>query len=238
MHDEPSTGLQLLTQPAVPDGLRGTYRLHGEIAQTVELTLASGQAIWASKGAIVAHETGIDWGLKIPGAAVSRLLSGEGLAMTYITATSPGARVVLGANETGKIAVWDLAQGPVTCTAGSFVGALGDVKIEVTVARRFGAALFGGAGLLLQKISGHGLVFIHGAGDFVQRDLDPGEQLTISTGNLAAFSSGTDYDVVTVGGIVKMLFGREGLFMTRMSGPGRVLLQSQKRVLAKTGAYA
>lgn len=230
-------GLQVLATPSVPAGLSGHYRLHGEIAQTVELTLALGQAIWASKGAIVAHEAGIDWQLKIPGAAVSRMLSGEGLAMTYITAVRQGARVVLGANETGKIAVWDLAQGPVTCTAGSFVGALGDVNIEVTVARRFGAAIFGGAGLLLQRISGRGLVFIHGAGDFVQRDLQVGEQLTISTGNLAAFASATDYDVVTVGGLIKMLFGREGLFMTRMTGPGRVLLQSQKRIVARQGPY-
>jgi uncharacterized protein (AIM24 family) len=222
-----------LDRPAVPAGLPGQYRLHGEIAQTVELTLDQGQSVWASKGSIVALEAGIDWQLKVPGAAVSRMLSGEGLAMTYLTAHRPGARAMLGANETGKVAVWDLAQGPVTCTAGSFVAAIGDIKIEVTIARRFGAALFGGAGLLLQKVSGRGLVFIHGAGDFVQRELAPGEALTVSTGNLAAFASHTDYDIVGVGGCIKMIFGREGLFMTRVTGPGKVLLQSQKRVRIK-----
>jgi|GEM_PF-455159 len=232
-----STQLQILDRPGVPVGLPGQYQLHGEIAQTVELTLERGQTVWASKGSIVTHEAGIRWQLKVPGAAVSRMLSGEGLAMAYVSADRAGAKVVLGANETGKIAVWDLAQGPVTCTAGSFVGALGDVKIEVTVARRFGAAMFGGAGLLLQKISGHGLVFIHGAGDFLQRELNPGEALTISTGNLAAFSSQTDYDIVGVGGCIKMLFGREGLFMTRVSGPGKVLLQTQKRLRIKQGPY-
>ena len=224
--------LDHLVRPSVPAGLPGQYQLHGEIAQTVELTLERNQTIWASKGAIVAHDSGIEWHLKVPGAAVSRLLSGEGIAMTHIESSRAGARVRLGANETGKIAVWDLVHGPVTCTSGSFVAALGDVNIEVTVARRFGAAMFGGSGLLLQKISGHGLVFIHGAGDFVQRDLDPGEPLTISTGNLAAFSSRTDYDIVGVGGCIKILCGREGLFMTRMTGPGRVLLQSQKRIRA------
>ena len=224
--------LQVLDRPPVPVGLPGQYRLHGEIAQTVELTLERGQSVWASKGAIIAHETGVQWHLKIPGAAISRMLSGEGLAMTYLTSERANARVVLGANSTGKIAVWDLARGPVTCTAGSFVAALGDVQIEVTVARRFGAAMFGGAGLLLQKVSGHGLVFIHGSGDFLQRELAPGEALTISTGNLAAFASQTDYDIVGVGGCLKALFGREGLFMARVTGPGTVLLQSQKRVRA------
>ncbi len=208
----------------------GTYELRGEIAQTVTVALEAGQSMWASKGAILSHDTGIRWQLKIPGAAVSRMLSGEGLAMTYVTADKPGASVTLSANQTGKVAVWDLAWGPVTCTSGSFLGALGDVQIDVTIARRFGAALFGGAGFLLQKISGQGLVFVHGSGDFVERDLQAGEEVTVSTGNLAAFGSGVGYDIVGVGGCLKVLFGREGLFMTKMTGPGRVLMQSMKRM--------
>lgn len=224
----PSLG-QLTTQ------VRGEFELIGNIAQTIALTLESGQTLWASKGALISHGPGIEWQLKIPSAAVSRMLSGEGLAMTFITAQHPGAHVLLGAGSTGKVAVWDLAWGPVTCTKGAFVAALGDVKIEVTTAKRVGAALFGGAGLLLQKISGRGLVFIHGAGDFVIRDLAPGEPLTVSTGNLAAFASAVNYDIVGVGGCAKVLFGREGLFMSRLTGPGRVLLQTMKRLAGAQG---
>ncbi len=213
----------------------GSYELRGQIAQTVTIALEPSQTMWASKGAILSHDAGVQWQLKVPGAAVSRMLSGEGLALTYITGQRPGAKVTLSANQTGKVAVWDLAWGPVTCTSGSFLGAIGNVKIDVTVARRFGAALFGGAGFLLQKLSGQGLVFIHGSGDFVERDLEPGEEVTVSTGNLAAFGSGVGYDIVGVGGCLKVLFGREGLFMTRMTGPGRVLMQSMKRQRLQPG---
>lgn len=216
--------------PNLSDQVPGSYELRGEIAQTVTVALEHGQTMWASKGAIMSYDDGVQWQLKIPGAAIGRMLSGEGLAMTFITAQRPGARVVLSANQTGKVAVWDLRWGPVTCTSGAFLGAIGDVKIDVTVARRFGAAIFGGAGLLLQQVSGTGIVFLHGAGDFVERDLQPGESITVSTGNLAAFGSGVGYDVVGVGGCLKILFGREGLFMTKMTGPGRVLLQSMKRM--------
>lgn len=73
------------------------------------------------------------------------------------------------------------------------------------------------------------MVFIHGAGDFIERDLQPGESITVSTGNLAAFASTVDYAITSVGGCLKVFFGQEGLFMTRMTGPGRVLLQSMKR---------
>lgn len=157
------------------------------------------------------------------------MLSGEGLSLAYIESQHAGASVTLSANQTGKIAVWDLAWGPVTCTSGAFLAAVGNVRIEVTMARRAGAAFFGGAGLFLQKLSGTGLVFIHGSGDFVEQDLKAAESVTVSTGNLAAFASGVDYSIVGVGGCLKVLFGQEGFFMTRMTGPGRVLLQTMKR---------
>ncbi len=211
-------------------GMTGHYALSGEIAQTVTLQLAEGQAVWAHRGSLLSYDSNVEWRLKIPGAALSRMLSGEGLAMTYVTSKRSGACVTLTPNHTGKIAVWDLADGPITCTAGSFLCAVGDVQIEVTVAKRFGAALFGGAGFLLQKISGSGLVFVHGAGDFMDRRLQPGETLMVSTGNLAAFGSNTGYGIRGVGGCGRALFGAEGLFMTEMTGPGRVLLQSMKRL--------
>ena len=209
--------------------------LRGEIAQSVTVTLARNQTMWAGKGTILSHDEGVRWHLKIPGAAVSRMLSGEGLSLVSIRSDRPGARVTLSANQTGKIAPWDLSWGPVHCTSGAFLGAIGDVRIDVTVARGVGAAMFGGAGLFLQKLSGSGIVFIHGAGDFVERDLRPGESMMVSTGNLAAFASSVGYAVVGVGGCLKTLFGQEGLFMTRMTGPGRVLLQSLKRSRRRSG---
>jgi uncharacterized protein (AIM24 family) len=158
------------------------------------------------------------------------MLSGEGLGLTYITGSRSGQQAMLSANQPGKILTWDLSDGPVVTTRGSFVAAFGpQVDIDVTIARRAGAALFGGAGLFLQKISGEGTVLIHGAGDFVEQILNPGESTVVSTGNLAAFADSVDYNIQTTGGVRRVLFSGEGLFMTRLTGPGRVLLQSLKR---------
>jgi uncharacterized protein (AIM24 family) len=104
------------------------------------------------------------------------------------------------------------------------------VVIDVQVARRAGAAFFGGAGLFLQHISGSGTVLVHGSGDFLERDLARGEAVLVSTGSLAAFAESVDYDIQGVAGCRRIAFGGEGLFMTRLSGPGRVLLQTLKRV--------
>jgi uncharacterized protein (AIM24 family) len=121
-----------------------------------------------------------------------------------------------------------LRRGPIICTRGAFVAAVGEVDISVTVARSAGAALFGGAGLFLQRLSGTGVVFVHGSGDFIERQLGPGEKLLVSTGHLAVFSASVSYDIRGVGGCWKMLFGGEVLFMTELTGPGWVMLQSLK----------
>jgi uncharacterized protein (TIGR00266 family) len=207
--------------------------IQGEIAQNARISFAPGQQMWASKGSILAYDEGIDWELKVPGGAgkaVSRMLSGEGISMNFVTAQRQGASVTIGSNQPGKLVTWDLSNGPITCTSGAFVAALGDVEIDVTVARKAGAAFFGGAGLFMQRLSGEGIVIVHGSGDFIERKLGPHESVLVSTGNLACFSDGVSYDIQGVGGCFKSLFGGEGIFMTKMTGPGWVMLQSLKKL--------
>lgn len=216
------------------------FQITGQIAQTARIELDRGDKLWASKGSIVSHSPAVEWNLKIPGGvsgALRRSLSGEGIALTQIHPRHPGARVTLGANAPGHIAVWDLADGPVLTTRGAFLAAWGeDLDISVAVARRAGAAFFGGAGLFLQRIAGRGTVLVHGSGDFAEEHLSADEEIAVSTGNLAAFADSVDYDIRTVGSLRKTLFGREGLFMTHLRGPGKVLLQTLKRTALQAAA--
>lgn len=217
------------------------YTISGAIAQSVRLEFDPDEFVWCSKGSLMALTPGVQWHLRVPGGlggAVRRSLSGEGIALTYLQTDSPDQYALLAANAPGHLEVWDLeSDGPVTTTRGSFLCAWGsDLDITVTIARRAGAAIFGGAGLFLQTISGKGTVLVHASGDFSEHRLAEGEQMLVSTGNLAAFSSEVDYDIQGVGGCRKILFSGEGLFMTRLSGPGRVLLQTLKRQFGTTTA--
>lgn len=211
------------------------YKLDGTIAQAATLLFErTGEDVWAANGSLVSYADGLTWQLRVPGGlsgAVKRSFAGEGLSLTYLKAQSPQQMATLSANQPGHIMAWRLKDsGPVVATRGAFLAAWGDIDINVTVARRAGAAIFGGAGLFLQKVSGVGVVLIHGSGDFIEHNLRKGETLSVSTGNLAAFSSTIDYDIRGVGGCSKMLFSGEGLFMTHLTGPGRVLLQTLKRI--------
>lgn len=211
------------------------YKLNGTIAQYATLEPEQNEELWASNGSLMSYTQGIKWGLEVPGGlsgALKRSFSGEGMSLTKITASSPQQQVLLSANSPGHIVTWDLQDSAVITTRGSFLAAWGDVDITVTVARRAGAAVFGGAGLFLQKISGTGTVLVHGRGDLEHKELTQGQQLVTSTGNLAAFGAEVDYDIEAVGGVRKFFFAGEGLFMTRLRGPGRVILQSLKPLVA------
>ncbi len=205
--------------------------IEGVIAQVLRLGLDRGQTLWVSRGGLLSYQ-GVDWTLRVPGGAgkaVGRMLSGEGASLVHVTATADGATVMVAANQPGRLATWDLSRGPIVCTSGSFVAALGDVQIDVTMARSAGAMAFGGAGLFLQRLSGTGIAVVHGAGDFIPIELAAGESSLVSTGNLAVFSGSVEYGVRRTGGCFKGLFGGEGLFMTELTGPGWVMLQSLKK---------
>lgn len=209
------------------------YSIAGEIAQQARFRLDEGDWLWTTKGALMGHSEHVRWYLKVPGGAggaARRLLSGEGIALTRVEAAADGQHAMLAANNPGHVRAWNLADGDLLATRGALLAAWGDdVRIDVAVAKRAGAAFFGGAGLFLQRLSGSGTVLVHGSGDFDERDLAAGEELFVSTGNLAAFADSVDYDIRGVAGIRQMLFGGEGFFMTRLRGPGRVLLQTLKR---------
>ena len=86
-----------------------SIKVEGVIAQTVDLTLNKGQSLWVSRGSLMAYSPGIDWVLKVPGGAgkaVGRMLSGEGVSLTYVTCLEDGARVILTPNQPGKLATW------------------------------------------------------------------------------------------------------------------------------------
>ena len=87
--------------------------------------------------------------------------------------------------------------------------------------------MFGGEGFILEKLTGTGTAFLEVDGGAVEKELGPGEIIKVDTGNVVAFESGMPYEIETVHGFKNVLFGGEGLFLTRITGPGKVILQTQ-----------
>ena len=100
------------------------------------------------------------------------------------------------------------------------------VELNVHMQQRLGAGIFGGAGFLLQRLSGTGVAFVEMHGDVVESELGPGDLLRVHPGHVALFDSAVSLELATVPGIRNKLFGGDGLFLAALRGPGKVWLQS------------
>jgi uncharacterized protein (AIM24 family) len=100
------------------------------------------------------------------------------------------------------------------------------LELSLFFQKKIGRALFGGEGFIMQKITGDGMVFLEIDGYCKTYDLAPGESIIIDTGYLAAMSETCSLEIQTVQGAKNIFFGGEGLFHTKVTGPGRVYIQS------------
>jgi uncharacterized protein (TIGR00266 family) len=160
---------------------------------------------------------------------LKRMVTGESFFITTFLNSGRNKRhVAFAAPYPGKIIPLDLAQmgGRFLCQKDSFLCAAQGTEIEVAFTKRLGAGIFGGEGFILQRLEGDGLTFVHAGGTIIEKDLAPGETLRVDTGCLVAFAPTVDYDIQFIGGFRNALFGGEGLFLARMTGPGKVYLQS------------
>ena len=72
----------------------------------------------------------------------------------------------------------------------------------------------------MQKLSGNGIAFAEFDGHVIEYNLQPGQQIVIDTGHLAAMSGTCQMDVKTVPGVKNIFFSGEGVFNTVVTGPG------------------
>lgn len=71
------------------------------------------------------------------------------------------------------------------------------------------------------------MVFLEIDGNKVEKNLAPGEVIKVDTGNVVAFERSVRYEIETVKGLKNIFLGGEGLFLTKLTGPGKVILQTQ-----------
>ena len=211
------------------------YDIEGHNLQIARVHLQPGQEIYAEAGKMIYKSANVDWATRMTGrnigekilGAFKRKLMGESLLFTYFHASNGPGEAGFAGSYPGKIQVFELAPGQTMMVQrDGFLFAQSSVQLDIAMVRRLGAGLLGGEGFILQQLTGPGAVFIHAGGDHVDYTLAPGEMLHVQTGHLVAFEPTVNYDVQMVGSIRTAIFGGEGLFLTTLTGPGRVLLQS------------
>ena len=219
------------------------YEIKGSEMQFVEVELDPGEAAVGEAGSMMFMDAGIQMdtvfgdgsqqqqgGLfgKLLGAG-KRLVTGESLFTTvYTNQSAVKARVAFAAPYPGKILPMDLRQlgGTLICQKDAFLCAARGVSLGIHFQQKLSVGFFGGEGFIMQKLEGTGMAFVHAGGTVVKRELRQGQVLMVDTGCLVAMTPNVNFEIQYVGKIKTALFGGEGLFFAKVTGPGTVWLQS------------
>jgi len=218
------------------------FEIKGSEMQFVEVELDPGEAAVGEAGSMMFMDAGVAMDTvfgdgsqnqggffgKLLGAG-KRLVTGESLFTTiYTNQGSSKARIAFAAPYPGKILPMDLRQlgGTLICQKDAFLCAARGVSLGIAFQQKLSVGFFGGEGFIMQKLDGDGLAFVHAGGTVVKRELLPGQSLLVDTGCVVAYTPSVNFEIQYVGKIKTALFGGEGLFFAKLTGPGTIWLQS------------
>ena len=191
-----------------------------EAGQT--LSTQSGAMSWMSPNMMMSTTTG--GGLK---KMLGRMFSGESIFLNEYTAVNGRGMIAFASTFPGTIIPYEVSPGNgIIVQKRGFLAMEKGLELSVYFQKRLGKGLFGGEGFIMERISGNGLVFIEIDGHCKEYDLGAGESIIVDTGYLAAMSESCTMDIQTVQGAKNIFLGGEGLFHTRITGPGKVYIQS------------
>lgn len=205
------------------------YEVWGDMMPAVTIGLEAGESIYTQSGGMswmtdqMEMTTNMQGGL---GKGIGRMFGGESLFMATYSAKAPNQQITLASSVPGEIKIFEIKPGyDIIAQKGAFLCASPGVELKAFVTNVKGG-LFGGEGFILQRYTGQGLVFCELDGAVREISLAAGEKLVIDTGNVAAWEATVTYNSQMVKGFKNVLFGGEGLFLTTLTGPGKVWLQT------------
>jgi uncharacterized protein (TIGR00266 family) len=217
------------------------FKIIGDDLQFVEVELDYNETIIAEPGSMMYMDDGIDFSTKMGDgsdpdqglfgklfAAGKRMVTGESIFLTHFTSKIHDKKhIAFASNIPGKIIPLNMADfsGNIICQKDCFLCASLGTKLDIAFAKKLGAGFFAGEGFILQKIIGDGMVFINAGGTIIEKQLD-NQTIKVDTGCVVAFEESINYDIQRAGNLKSMIFGGEGIFLTTLSGTGKVWIQS------------
>lgn len=202
----------------------------GSFLPVLTCKLSKGEQLYTEVGGMswmtqnIKMETNTNGGIM---KGLGRALSGESIFMNTYTAEKDEEEIAFASSFPGQILEFNLQNGEsIICQKNAFMCAEKSVEMKMHFRKKLGAGFFGGEGFIMQKITGPGKAYLELDGNITKKELQAGETLKVDNGYVAAMTENVSLDITTVKGVKNVLFGGEGLFLTTLTGPGTVWLQS------------
>lgn len=206
------------------------YEVKGGNLPYVSLELNRGEEVYTTSGAMSWMSSDISMETSASGGFMSgmkRMFSGESFFTVNFKALLDRQTIAFSASFPGSIFAVKLEHGKsIIAQKRAFLVAENGVNLEIYFHKKFGTGFFGGEGFIMQKISGSGYVFLEIDGALEEIELSAGEMIKVDTGHVAFIEEGVNMSIDSVKGFKNIFFGGEGLFLTTLTGPGKVYLQS------------
>ncbi len=219
------------------------YKIEGENLPVLVCFPEAGQTLCTERGSMSWMSSNMKMETSSGGGfskALGRLFAGDSLFINEFTPQGGMGMIAFASSFPGSIIPYEVTPGnSIIVQKRGFLAMEKGLDVSIHFQKKLGNIFFGGEGLIMQKISGNGLVFLEIDGFCKEYELGYGEKIIIDTGYLAAMTESCTMDVQTVKGAKNIFFGGEGLFLTTVTGPGKVWLQSMpiSNVAAQISPY-
>jgi uncharacterized protein (AIM24 family) len=203
-----------------------TCQVEGEIVPVAEITLGGGDSIFFEHHVMLWKDQNVALGVMPLQGGVKRALAG----MPFVVSTASGrGRIAFSRDAAGELVVMPLHPG-MELDAREHAFLLSSHSIEFSYVRIQGLRniLLGGQGMYMDRFvtrDAPGLLILHGYGNVFERRLAAGESILVEPGAFLYKESSVVMSVETQK-LKTGLFGGVGMNLARMTGPGRLGIQS------------
>ena len=203
------------------------YSITGDILQFLNIDMNQGDEFIACSDAMVYMTEGVSMEAKVSSIKdIKSIVSRRTEHMAIFKSKNDGEKVCLGGGHPGKILELKISEDGWVFMMSSLIGFENTIDTELVAQKKISSAQFSHNGLILHALKGKGKAFIASYGDHYTIDLKDGEKYLISTSNALAWESTVKFEISTVPGLKTATFGAESIFLTTLTGPGKIVIQS------------
>ncbi|MBV9216945.1 MAG: AIM24 family protein [Acidobacteria bacterium] len=205
---------------------QSTCQVEGEIVPVAEINLGPGDSIFFEHHVLLWKDDATQMSVMTLQGGVSRVLAG--MPFVISVATGPG-RVAFSRDATGELVVLPLHPGmELDVREHAFLLSSHHISYSFVRIKGLRNILFGGQGMFMDRFvtsNEPGLLILHGYGNVFERVLKPGESILVEPGAFlykdATVTMNVEFQQLKSG-----FFGGSGMSLARMTGPGRIGIQS------------
>ena len=206
-----------------------TCQIEGEIVPVAEINLGRGDTVFFEHHVLLWKDDATAMSVMPLAGGVKRAFAG----MPFIVSVAHGpGRVAFSRDATGELVVLPLHAGmELDVREHAFLLCSQGIAYDFIRIKGLRNILFGGNGMFMDRFisqassTAPALLLLHGYGNVFQRTLKAGESILVEPGAFLYKDSTVRMDVEPVQ-LTKGLFGGTSMNLARMTGPGRVGIQS------------